>query len=363
MPSTRFATQNQAKAIPLVTVSLARGHQRQADNIDRTADDSSIRSSEDKPPYDASQSMDRIRGDNGVIEATSSPSNEDLTQAVLHLSRTLNDQALVQHKKQRKSIQQLTDEQDRLDDDLLNGATEMVPVSMMNTRSIATMEEFLPKDPKELDVNGHLSDDGRSSDDGLRSPRKPRRRIEQYQNPFGTSVSSEDEFDDDNEWPGRGEDQSEEGHTKANSVRLTSSKDSSNRRMPDFTTPSLSPALDPRQSDNENSNTVSSSSSFSSSSFSTSFDHPVTRLSRSRFPSEAGSMTCTLKDPSHGVACLPHQSQHFQRVDSSLSDRAGPGQAFTSRPIPNLSNPILSTSAAFSDFPPTAISTAILLGK
>ncbi|KAI7819228.1 hypothetical protein BC939DRAFT_479743 [Gamsiella multidivaricata] len=304
--SSRLKVRSQARAIPLVTVSLANGHPRQTSTTSNTDHPSSFSFNTDStaeedlpPPYDhASHSTTSNRNDNDndtendnqLTAAT--PRNEDLTEAVLHLSRTLvstskaiprpksswlfmmiynwthiqrpssrlyhiltrpvaflkgirepNDQALVhQPKRSHKSMQQLTEEQDRLEDDpdMLNGATEMVPVTMLNIRSAASMEESRPEDP-----DAHKE----SSDDELNTPRKPRRQIDQYPNPFGPGVSSDDELEDDEGWLGRGEDRSEEGHTKSNSVRLTTPTISHkfSRQMPDFPTPSLGPAMDPRQ--------------------------------------------------------------------------------------------------------------------
>jgi len=311
-----------SRAIPLVTISFARGHSRQTrltDDIDRTAGSPSSPNSteEDCPPsYDAAlQSNTR-----GNEVATASPSNEDLTQAVLNLSRTLvstsrtlpptststfmymmiyswkqtqqtawrfyhilskpssllqairgqDDLAPVQSRKQRKSIQQLTDEADRLEEDLdiLDGATEMVPVSMMNSRGTATMEESLPEHPGIPGTHGHLND-------GDSTTRKPNRQIEQYHNPFIPSVPSEDEQEDDEEWS--------ESEEKTNSVRLTSRKLSyaTGRRIPDFTS-SLGPAMDPRQFRGDESSSSSVSSLFSTPTSTTS-GQPLSRLSRSNY--------------------------------------------------------------------------------
>ncbi|KAK3814321.1 MAG: hypothetical protein J3Q66DRAFT_346240 [Benniella sp.] len=321
-----------SRAIPLVTISFARGHSRQtrlSDNIDRTASSPSSPNSteEDYPPsYDAAlQSNTR---DESIDEvATASPSNEDLTQAVLNLSRTLvstsrtspptststfmymmiyswkqtqqtawrfyhilskpssllqairgqDGLAPVQSRKQRKSIQQLTDEADRLEEDLgiLDGATEMVPVSMMNSRGTATMEESLPEHPGTPDIHGH-------SNDGDSITRKPNRRIEQYHNPFIPSVPSEDEQEDDEEWS-EIEEQPEDRNTKTNSVRLTSHKLSyaTGRRIPDFTS-SLGPAMDPRQFRGDESSSSSVSSLFSTPPSATS-GQPLSRLSKSNY--------------------------------------------------------------------------------
>ncbi|KAF9961774.1 hypothetical protein BGZ72_002013 [Mortierella alpina] len=155
-----------------------------------------------------------------------------------------NEQALQQQRKQRKSIQEQTEEQDRLDDDPDmedGGATEMVPVSMLNTRSIAAMEESLPEDGTQDELDD-------SSDDSV-SPGKLKRKIDRYPNPFGPNVSDMDEQEDDEGWLGSGADCSEYGETKSNSVRLTTPKLSQNhsRRIPDFSIPSLGPAMDPGQ--------------------------------------------------------------------------------------------------------------------
>ncbi|KAF9141090.1 hypothetical protein BG015_001409 [Linnemannia schmuckeri] len=167
-----------------------------------------------------------------------------------------NDQ--VHHKKQRKSIQQITEEQDRMEDDpdmRFGTVTEMVPVSMMNTRSVASMvdEALSPsQDPMELSSSSLLGDNF-TEDSAL--PRKPKRRIESYSNPFAPTVNHMDPQEDDEGWLGMGEDCSVDGVTKTNSVRLTSPtfSQASRGRIPEFTTSSLGPAMDPRQFENESS--------------------------------------------------------------------------------------------------------------
>ncbi|KAF9999185.1 hypothetical protein BGZ80_011379 [Entomortierella chlamydospora] len=334
MPSTRFEARNQARAIPLVTVSLASGHLRQtrlANDIDgsatrsRTQDhshgDQDDNRQDHPPPYD-SVNQSTVNGNAEV--ATQSPSNKDLTEAVLHLSRTLvstsssipkhpshswlfmmiyswtrtqqttahlyhffskpvavlkgikgqNDQTqLQQYKRQRKSIQQMTEEQDMMEDDpdMLN-ATEMIPVNMMNTRSVASMEESLPDDPQEQDVYGY------SSDDDPTIPRKPKRRI--YTNPFGSGVTSEDELEDDEGWY---------GHTKSNSVLLTSTKlsHSLSKSSSEPPTSSLGPAMDPRQFESEGARTDTLQTSFPTPSL---FNTPrsVTKASRTMYSADPG---------------------------------------------------------------------------
>ena len=143
------------------------------------------------------------------------------------------------------------------DPDMRFGAvTEMVPVSMMNTRSVASMaDEALPpssQDPMELSSSSQLGDDF-TEDSAL--PRKPKRRIESYPNPFAPTVNDMDPLEDDEGWLGMGEECSVDGVTKTNSVRLTSSTfpQAFRGRIPDFTTSSLGPAMDPRQFENESS--------------------------------------------------------------------------------------------------------------
>ncbi|KAF9291564.1 hypothetical protein BGZ68_003502 [Mortierella alpina] len=96
------------------------------------------------------------------------------------------------------------------DPDMVNsGATEMVPVSMLNTRSIAAMEESLPEDGTQDEMDD-------SSDDSI-GPGKLKRKIDRYPNPFGPNVSDMDEQEDDEGWLGSGADCSENGETKSNS--------------------------------------------------------------------------------------------------------------------------------------------------
>ncbi|KAF9573686.1 hypothetical protein EC968_008202 [Mortierella alpina] len=315
MPSSRrLEARQQARAIPLVTVSLARAQLRQSraaitssrgQPVDYTHRNDA-ENEEHPPPYEHSPRNSSHHS--GATPPSSSngagqgdqvseryPSSGTRTEAVLNLSRTLvsasksvhqppstsswlvmviyswtqthraatklyhilthpstllkeiqgqNEQALQQQKKQRKSIQQQTEEQDRLEDDpdmVDSSATEMVPVSMLNTRSIAAMEESLPEDGTQDEMDN-------SSDDSV-SPGKLKRKIDRYPNPFGPNVSDMDEPEDDEGWLGAGADCSEYGETKSNSVRLTTPKLSQahNRRLPDFSTPSLGPAMDPGQ--------------------------------------------------------------------------------------------------------------------
>ncbi|KAF9904079.1 hypothetical protein EC991_003112 [Linnemannia zychae] len=349
-PSSRLEARNQARAIPLVTVSLARGQLRQTrlaalNNTNQSTAEQDLdqnqgrhqsqNHNEDHPPsYDSITSSTTSQATAGSLQESrlTSPSNAALTEAVLHLSRTLvssgptkpcpqpapsswlfmmiyswthtqkaathlyhiltkpssllqhiqgqNDQVQQQQKKQRKSIQQLTEEQDRLDDDpdmRFGAVTEMVPVSMMNTRSVASMaEDSFPssqtQDPLELPM---LRGDDLNEDSAL--PRKPKRRIESYSNPFTPSDSDTEPQEDDEGWFGRGEDCSEDGVTKTNSVRLTSPTFSHafRGRIPEFATSSLGPAMDPRQFESEshnnnNNNNASRSAALPVPSFSTS---------------------------------------------------------------------------------------------
>ncbi|KAG0255265.1 hypothetical protein BG011_005228 [Mortierella polycephala] len=321
MPSSRFHARNRARAIPLVTVSLARGNLRQTQFANHMHSDSNDHNQElsnaneqqgheaehehrpdheqgDRPPpYEAALQESNSHSHHSHCLVTTSPSNADLSEAALHLSRTLvsatkhtpqpppktswvfmmiynwththraatrlyhiltNPRMLfkeiqghnehLQNMMQRQSIQQLTEEQDRMDDDpdmLDDTATEMVPVSMMNIRSAANMEDSLPEDPESLE--GH--DD--SSDDSA-SPRKLKRRIDHYPNPFGSNISSMDEQEDDEGWFGRGEECSENGETKTNSVRLSTPTQphSIRRPIPDFATSSLGYAMNPGQFEN-----------------------------------------------------------------------------------------------------------------
>ncbi|KAK5822962.1 hypothetical protein F5H01DRAFT_411157 [Linnemannia elongata] len=334
-PTSRLEARNQARAIPLVTVSLARGHLRQTrlaspttinndthgnsnqsaaeQDLDQDHNHQNHHSSNngDHPPsYDSittsSAASSRTTGAESLQESRlASPSNAALTEAVLHLSRTLvtpappkprpppswlymmiyswthtqktatrlyhiltkpsvllqhiqgqNDQ--VHHKKQRKSIQQITEEQDRMEDDPdmhFGVATEMMPVSMMNTRSVASMADEAPppsssQDPMELSPSSLLGDDF-TEDSAL--PRKPKRRIESYSNPFAPTVNDLEPQEDDEGWLGMGEESSVDGVTKTNSVRLTTPTfpQVTRGRIPEFTTSSLGPAMDPRQFESE----------------------------------------------------------------------------------------------------------------
>ncbi|KAF9352261.1 hypothetical protein BGX26_009894 [Mortierella sp. AD094] len=383
MPSTRFEARNQARAIPLVTVSLASGHLRQtrlANDIDgsttrsRTQDHSQGERDhnlqDQPPPYD---SVNQSAGNDSTEVATQSPSNKDLTEAVLHLSRTLvstsspipkhssnswlymviyswtrtqqtathlyhilskpstifkeiksqNDQTqLQQYKRQRKSVQQMTEEQDMMDDDpdMLN-ATEMIPVSMMNTKSVASMEESLPEDPQEQDVHGD------SSDDDPTIPRKPKRRIDKYTNPFGSGVTSEDELEDDEGWFGRGDECSEDGHTKSNSVLLTSTKlsHSLSKRTSEFSTSSLGPAMDPGQFESEEARTSTLQTSFSTPSL---FNTPrsTTKASRTMYSTDAGissSLTISTTSETPYDAIEEQQQQHISLLAEPNVAREG----------------------------------------
>ncbi|KAI1317394.1 hypothetical protein EDD11_008458 [Mortierella claussenii] len=451
MPSTRFETRNQAKAIPLVTVSLASGSLRQtclANNIiPETADSQGKQHSPstcdalDSGNYDSSNT-----GDNEI--ATASPSNQDITEAVLHLSRSListkipqpastsswlfmmiyswthtqrttsrlyhiltkpstllkdmREQdgwaAVHQQKKQRvKSIQQMTEEQDRMEDisDVTCGATELVPVSMINTRSVATMEESLPEDPQDLELRTC-----ESSDEDSTTPRRPRRRIDKYPNPFGTGVSSSDEMEDDEGWFGRGEDRSEDGHRRTNSVRLASPRMAPrySRRMPDFGTPSLGPAMDPRQFESgEDTRTGSLVSSLSTPSpFDTSraatFNNPSPSISRISHSTGSGahisSSSSTISSaasfhtveqflPSHDTqfdSWKPHDRSaavkdndrdsyarsNYVRHSSSFvelpwSEPRTQPSAFDTQSVSSMPDVIMSTSAAFTEIAPTII--------
>lgn len=336
-PSSRLEARNQARAIPLVTVSLARGHLRQtqlASSItinnnthgnnqsateqdldqdhDRHQNHNNTNNGDHPPSYDSittsSSASSRTTGAESLQESRlASPSNAALTEAVLHLSRTLvtpvpptprpqpswlfmmiyswthtqktatrlyhiltkpsallhhiqgqNDQ--VHHKKQRKSLQQITDEQDRMEDDpdmRFGAVTEMVPVSMMNTRSVASMaDEALPpsssQDPMALSSSSLLGDDF-TEESAL--PRKPKRRIESYSNPFAPPVNDMDPQEDDEGWLGMGEECSVDGVTKTNSVRLTAPTfpQGFRGRIPEFTASSLGPAMDPHQFESESS--------------------------------------------------------------------------------------------------------------
>ncbi|KAG9322695.1 hypothetical protein KVV02_008272 [Mortierella alpina] len=317
MPSSRrLEALQQARAIPLVTVSLARAQVRQSraaitssygQPVDQQRQSNDNENDEQPPPYEHSPRNSSHHSGTPLSSNYSNgagqgdqlseryPNSGIRTEAVLNLSRSLvsasksvqqpppasswlvmviyswtqthraatklyhilthpstllkeiqgqNELSLQQQKKQRKSIQQQTEEQDRLDDDpdmVDSGATEMVPVSMLNTRSIAAMEESLPEDGTQDEMDD-------SSDDSV-SPGKLKRKIDRYPNPFGPNVSDMDEQEDDEGWLGSGADCSEYGETKSNSVRLTTPKLSQNhnRRIPDFSIPSLGPAMDPGQ--------------------------------------------------------------------------------------------------------------------
>ncbi|KAF9914736.1 hypothetical protein BX616_007664 [Lobosporangium transversale] len=312
MPS-RFESQHQTKAIPLVRVSLASGQLRQTrppNNIDRSVgkyqDDHEQNGQQQQQqqehsssPYDSLNQIDNSERSNEVALAI--PRNEDLTEAVLHLSRTLahtksiprrspssswlfmmiynwahtqgtatrlyhilskpitlikeirgqNEKALIQREKkfEVKGIHQITEELDMMeaDPDMVNSATEMVPVSMMNVHSASIMKESLRQG---MDDNDTQTTDSSDDNDAVTS-RQPKRQINKYPNPFGSGVSSSDELEDDEGWFGRGEDRSKTGQTKTNSVRLTSPKllhhHQHNRRIPDFATSSLGRAMDHRQ--------------------------------------------------------------------------------------------------------------------
>ncbi|KAG0057635.1 hypothetical protein BGZ83_007008 [Gryganskiella cystojenkinii] len=328
---------SQARAIPLVTVSLAHGHVRQTRrNQSRTttllrtsfADQEQHTPSDLPPAYDTLHSSTSSNGQDHNHDSnqqqqqqdsnsssgncprqqhhqqqhqqlvTASPSDADVTDAVLHLSRTLvsntakandsqsksslsstpssssswvymmlyswtqtaqtatrlfhilttqpsnllkeiqgqNEQALLsqQRRQPRKSIQQLTEEEDRMEDDpdMINGtATEMVSVSMMNTRTVAGMAESLSEQDTEMQDRPGI------------------RKIEQYQNPFAPAIAGTDEQEDDEGWLGRGDLRSESGATKSNSVRLTSTKLTVERALPNFNhrPSSLGAAMDPHQ--------------------------------------------------------------------------------------------------------------------
>lgn len=385
-----------SRAIPLVTISYARGHlpqTRLADNLERVAGRPYSTDEDHPPPYDTASQSSRGSGDSDIEVATVSPSNEDITQAVLHLSRTLpkasphpvsslmymvfygwtqtqrtalrvyhnilskpgallrsirgqDEQALVQQRrKQHKGIQQLMDEEDRLENDLgvLNNATEMVPVSLMNTQHVATMEKSLPEDPEEPDINGLSSDDDST---GLR---KPSRQIDQYGNPFGPGVSSDDEQEDDEGWFGHEEEQTENESTKTNSVRLLSRKLSRSygRRMPDFITPSLSPPMGPRQFESGNPGSSSSISSTLSRPTGANFGQPLTRLSRSRFPSTSSisnNATCSVRQDlqvekelkAHIIETRSelHSRSRSSQIESSWSDKSSLGESLVSQSVP-----------------------------
>ncbi|KAG0082705.1 hypothetical protein BGZ93_009724 [Podila epicladia] len=358
MPS-RFEVRGQARAIPLVTVSLANGHLRTR-VANMNASHSHNSGSQDQPPsYDTlsvrNQSIDSCTDPQETQLASASPSNADLTDAVLHLSRTLvsatkpippppssswffmmiyswthtqrtatrlyhiltkpstllkelRSGELLQQlpKKQPKSIQQMTEEQDMMEDDpdmTSESATEMVPVTMLNTRKALENDDILFSESRNSasgdggDMEGFMNE----NDDG--TPRKPKRRIDQYSNPFGPNIT--DELEDDEGWLGRGEACSEWGETKTNSVRLTSTArllaTANRRRQVDFSTPtSLGAAMDPRQfeMDDTPANT-SPSSSFSLSPTMSSSGSSFTSTTESLFNSSTGT---TFSRPSSAAA-------------------------------------------------------------
>ncbi|KAG0335593.1 hypothetical protein BG004_008394 [Podila humilis] len=361
MPS-RFETRAHARAIPLVTVTLANGHLRQSRNHNNSNnishrdqppsyDTLSIHSSESSEQQQQQRQQQQQQHEYDSQVATHSPSNADLTEAVLHLSRTLaksvppsppsswflmmvyswshntretatrlyhilaqpstlfkelsgataivassgtNRDLLIKQQQQqpRKSIQQMTEEQDRMDDDPdMTRATELVPVSMSNTRktllnddsnrkkirrrrkrielaggrrqggdrggrgggrsyedSFDDEEEGGDDDEQEEDNDGSMDIDGHST-----GPKKPKRRMERYSNPFGSNTSNTEALEDDEGWLGRGEECSEWGQTKSNSVRLVSTarmlSTTNHRRQVDYSTPtsSLGQAMYPQQ--------------------------------------------------------------------------------------------------------------------
>ncbi|KAF9583010.1 hypothetical protein BGW38_010437 [Lunasporangiospora selenospora] len=296
----------QPRPIPLVAVSLASRHHLDSDHPDLP------------PPYDSHR---QHHSSEDSLQLTTA-SNADQTEAVLHLSRTLvspirplpsppsswlykmiysithtrrtatrlyhllsqpgeilkeiqvyvrlhsllsQHHVPLQHSKlqhhQGKSIQQLTEEQDCDEDDpdMMNGtATEMVLVSMLNTRSCDRMQER-----PSPDWTDHAYESC-GDNDGIRDPDfstatadndPSRRRIDLYPNPFGTNVGYDYAPEDDEDWLGRGEHRSEEGATRSNSVRMTSPRFSTSyySRIPEFSTApsSLGPAMDPRQFEND----------------------------------------------------------------------------------------------------------------
>ncbi|KAG0274291.1 hypothetical protein BGZ95_009937, partial [Linnemannia exigua] len=406
-PSSRLEARNQARAIPLVTVSLARGQLRQTrlaslnNNIamNQAEDEQDLDQGRhqhhnhtdtngDHPPsYDSiTSSRTESRAESLQESRLTSPSNADLTEAVLHLSRTLvspaptkprlqstaptsswlfmmiyswthtqktatrlyhiltkpssllqhiqgqNDQLYQQQKKQRKSIQQLTEEQDRMEDDpdmRFGAVTEMVPVSMMNTRSVASMaDEFHPSSQTQDPLEWSPMLEGDDSREDSAMPRKPKRRIESYPNPFAPADSDTESQEDDEGWFGRGEDCSEDGVTKTNSVRLTTPTFSHTfrGRIPEFTTSSLGPAMDPRQFENESNNNNNNTSrsggelpvpSFSTSSIfnrstGVSFDRPSSRASVNSQSSASNYVT----PPSSMVSPAPSANSNRSLVSS-----------------------------------------------
>ncbi|KAF9021850.1 hypothetical protein BGZ52_001408 [Haplosporangium bisporale] len=352
MPS-RFEVRGQARAIPLVTVSLASGHLRT--RVANMSSNHSVPSHQDQPPsYDTlsvhNQTVDSSTHSQEAQLATASPSNADLTDAVLHLSRTLvsaksipppptsswlfmmiynwthtqtatrlyhilakpstllkelrSGELLQQPKKQRKSIQQMTEEQDMMEDDpdmTSETATEMMPVSMLNARKVLENDDTTFFESRNSSGEGSMEGLVNENDDG--TPRKPKRRIEQYSNPFGPNIT--DELEDDEGWLGRGETCSEWGETKTNSVRLTSTArllaTANHRRQVDFSTPtSLGAAMDPRQFDMDDTPAnTSPSSSFSLSPTMSSSGSSFTSTSESLFNSSTGA---TFNRPSPAAA-------------------------------------------------------------
>ncbi|KAG0333887.1 hypothetical protein BG000_008804 [Podila horticola] len=374
MPS-RFEVRGQARAIPLVTVSLASGHLRTR-VANMNANHSHNSDGQDQPPsYDTlsvhNQSIDSSTDPQETQLATASPSNADLTDAVLHLSRTLvsatkpipppptsswffmmiyswthtqrtatrlyhilakpstllkelrsGELLHQQPKKQRKSIQQMTEEQDMMEDDpdmTSESATEMMPVSMLNTRKVLDNDDTLFSESRNSvsgdggDMEGLMNE----NDDG--TPRKPKRRIDRYSNPFGPNVT--DELEDDEGWLGRGEVCSEWGETKTNSVRLTSTArllaTANHRRQVDFSTPtSLGAAMDPRQFDMDDTPAnTSPSSSFSLSPTMSSSGSSFTSTSESLFNSSTGA---TFNRPSSAAARVRYSSSARSLAPSTV---------------------------------------------
>ncbi|KAG0374230.1 hypothetical protein BGX24_010660 [Mortierella sp. AD032] len=399
-PSSRLEARNQARAIPLVTVSLARGHLRQTQLASINNNDSTMNQAEaeqdldqgrhqyhnhDHPPsYDSiTSSRAESRAESLQESRLASPSNAALTEAVLHLSRTLvssaptkprlqstaptsswlfmmiyswthtqktatrlyhilttpssllqhihgqNDQIHQQQKKQRKSIQQLTEEQDMMEDDpdmRFGAVTEMVSVSMMNTRSVASMADESRHSSQTQDpLEWSTMPEGDDVREDSAMPRKPKRRIEAYPNPFAPADSDTESQEDDEGWFGRGEACSEDGVTKTNSVRLTSPTFSHTfrGRIPEFTTSSLGPAMDPRQFETESPNRTSrcggelpvpsfSTSSIFNRSTGVSFDRPSSRASIASQSSASNYVT----PPSSMVSPAPSANSNRTLVSS-----------------------------------------------
>ncbi|KAF9381000.1 hypothetical protein BGX21_002206, partial [Mortierella sp. AD011] len=279
--------------------------------------------------------------------------------AVLKGIKGQNDQTqLQQYKRQRKSIQQMTEEQDMMEDDpdMLN-ATEMTPVNMMNARSVASMEESLPDDPQEQDVYGC------SSDDDHTIPRKPKRRI--YTNPFGSGVTSEDELEDDE----LEDDEGWYGHTKSNSVLLTSTKlsHSLSKRSSEPPTSSLGPAMDPRQFESEGARTDTPQTSFPTPSL---FNTPrsVTKVSRTMYSTEPGTSSSLATSAASEASRDAVEQQQQQQPLGLLTDPNVAGEELWSessknltpqpQSIPIVPNIALSTSTTTLNLSSTAISTA-----